>query len=94
MVGAYAESSSTSDDENDNSASQSGAVYMFTRNSGIWTQKAYIKASNVEAGDGFGYSVDINQDSVVIGANFEDSSTGGDESDNSASSAGAAYVWE
>ncbi|TKB67268.1 MAG: hypothetical protein E8D47_04640 [Nitrospira sp.] len=43
--------------QNDNNAVESGAVYVFTRSSGVWTQQAYIKASNAEAGDQFGWSV-------------------------------------
>ena len=39
---------------NDNSASNAGAVYVFTRSGANWAQQAYIKASNTGAGDRFG----------------------------------------
>jgi hypothetical protein len=33
-------------DKTDNSASTSGAVYVFTRSGSTWSQQAYVKASN------------------------------------------------
>ncbi len=84
-------------DQTNNSAVYSGAVYVFVRSGGAWSQQAYIKASNTQLGDNFGASVAISQDSVVIGAPSEDSSaTGvnGDQSNNSASWSGAGYLFE
>jgi hypothetical protein len=54
--------------ENDDSAGSSGAVYVFTRDGGKWSQQAYIKASNAEAGDLFGYVVGLSTDgnSLVV----------------------------
>ena len=63
----------------------------------IAQQVAYLKASNTDSGDGFGESVSVSGDTVVVGAFNEDSSaTGvnGDQSDNSASGSGAAYLFE
>jgi len=59
-VGVYNESSSAigvGGDQIDNSAYQSGAVYVFARSNGAWVQQSYIKASNAEARDQFGLSV-------------------------------------
>jgi hypothetical protein len=59
-------------------------------------QQAYLKASNPEASDRFGSSVTMDGETVVIGAPRESSnSTGvnGNQANNSASSAGAAYVF-
>ncbi len=59
-------------------------------------QQAYLKASNTDAYDRFGISVAVSGDTVVVGAPREDSNaTGvnGNESDNSADQAGAAYVF-
>jgi hypothetical protein len=56
----------------------------------------YLKASNTDGGDEFGYSVAISGDTIVVGAYEEDSSaTGvnGNQQDNSANGAGAAYVF-
>lgn len=83
-------------DDTDNSAVLSGAAYVFRRTNGVWAQEAYIKASNSEWGDGFGSSIAIDGDTMVIGSREEDSSaTGvnGNQADNSASVSGAAYVF-
>jgi uncharacterized repeat protein (TIGR01451 family) len=55
----------------DNSASQSGAVYLFQRAGAAWGQQAYIKASNTGTGDMFGTSVAISGDMLVVGAPHE-----------------------
>ena len=86
-------------DQADNSANKSGAVYVFTRDSGgSWTQQAYVKAHDTSASDYFGASVVLSGDShtLVVGARHEDSAaTGvnGDQTDNSATDAGAVYVF-
>ena len=75
---------------------RSGAVYVFSRSGTIWSQQAYLKASNTDALDTFGSAVAIWDDTIVVGAPVEESAaTGvdGDESDNSAAGAGAAYVF-
>jgi tRNA threonylcarbamoyladenosine modification (KEOPS) complex Pcc1 subunit len=94
VVGAYGEDSSVFGGEGDNSAPGAGAAYVFTRSGAVWSQQAYLKASNAEASDLFGYSVAVSGDTLVVGARYEDSSTSGGESDNSAADAGAAYVWQ
>jgi len=58
----------------------------------------YVKASNTEANDNFGYSVALSSDgnTLAVGAQQEDSSaTGinGNETDNSAASSGAVYLY-
>lgn len=98
-VGALGEDSSAvgvGGDQDDNSAVSSGAVYVFTRNAGAWTQGAYIKASNTGAGDDFGVSVALDSDTLAVGASRESSSAvgvGGDEGDDSATASGAAYLF-
>ncbi|ABX07770.1 Integrin alpha beta-propellor repeat protein (plasmid) [Herpetosiphon aurantiacus DSM 785] len=76
-------------------ASESGAAYVFVRTNGLWTQQAYLKPSNTSPGDAFGESVAIDQDTIVIGAFKEDSSTTGVNSmpNEEALNAGAAYVF-
>jgi hypothetical protein len=99
VIGVNCEdSSSTGVNENsdDNSGYDSGAAYVFVRSGTSWSQQAYLKASNAEAGDNFGLSVAVSGDTVVIGAPFEDSkATGvnGDQADNSIDDPGAAYVF-
>ncbi|MCW5649685.1 MAG: integrin [Ramlibacter sp.] len=85
-------------DQADNSAGASGAAYIFTRIGGVWSQQAYVKASNTGAGDYFGASLALSDDgnTLAVGAPGEDSSaTGinGDQTNNDASGAGAVYVF-
>ncbi|MEE9345213.1 MAG: FG-GAP repeat protein [Methylococcales bacterium] len=68
---------------------------MCTRSATTWSQQADLKAFNAEANDQFGKSVAIAGDSMVVGANFDYSATGinGNQSNNAAENAGAAYVF-
>jgi len=99
VVGAPAEDSNAmgvNGNASDNSASASGAGYVFTRSGVVWSQQAYLKASNTQAGDAFGWSVTVSGDTLVVGAPTEDSNaTGvnGNQSDNSALESGAAYAF-
>jgi hypothetical protein len=85
----------------DNSSDQSGAVYIFTRRGGTWSQQAYVKASNTgerEDGDTFGYTIALSDDgaTLAVGAPSEDSNASGingNAADNSAVAAGAVYVF-
>lgn len=83
--------------QTNNSSSSSGAVYAFVRDAGVWTQHFYIKSSNSDADDEFGWSLAISADTLAVGSQFEDSvATGinGNEADNTALESGAAYVFE
>ena len=101
VVGAYLEDSSTtgvnSVHNDDGMADDSGAAYVFIRNAGIWSQQAYLKPFNTQAGDGFGASVAVSGDTLVVGANLEDSNSLGVNSmpndDGMADDSGAAYVF-
>ena len=61
-----------------------------------FAQRAYVKASNTDAGDRFGHSVALDGDTLAIGANYEASSgtgvNGGGQADNSIGGAGAVYA--
>ena len=103
-VGAYNEDSGTTgvNTTPDESAFNSGAVYVYTRSDTVWTEQAYIKASNPgggnsspAAGDNFGYSVALSGDTLAVGAWLEDSSTTGINTawDEAASASGAVYVF-
>ena len=52
----------------------SGAVYLFTGDAGVWTETAYLKASNADAGDRFGNSLafDAKGELLIVGAPLED----------------------
>jgi hypothetical protein len=99
VIGAQNEDSNATGvngDQSNNSASNSGAAYVFVRSGNTWSQQAYLKASNTGAGDQFGFSVAISGETIVVGAVGEDSNaTGvnGDQSNNSATDSGAAYVF-
>jgi len=108
VVGAHSEDSNQTTITNtdgsastNNSASSSGAVYVFKREAnGNWVQDAYLKASNAGADDQFGWSVAISGSTVVVGAFYEDSNQttitntdGAASADNSAANAGAVYVF-
>ena len=99
VIGArFEKSNATGIDGNqlDNSADRTGAAYIFTRNNGIWSQQAYIKASNSGEHDWFGEPVAIYENTLAIGAVNEDSnSTGvdGDQNNDLATNSGAVYVF-
>ena len=83
-------------DQTDNSAFESGAVYVFTRTAGVWSQQAYVKASNTEAEDFFGVSVALSGGTLAVGAlNESSAATGinGNQVNNGASQSGAVYVY-
>ncbi|MCA8940945.1 MAG: FG-GAP repeat protein [Planctomycetes bacterium] len=99
VVGAYQEDSDADGvggNDADNSAAASGAAYVYARAGAAWTLQAYLKASNSDAGDLFGSSVGISGDTIVVGAPDEDSATigvFGNQLDESAPGAGAAYIF-
>jgi hypothetical protein len=79
-------------------AIESGAVYFYTRAGTTWTQRAYIKGANTDAGDEFGSGVALTGDgrTLVVGAHNEDSASrgvNGNDADNSADDSGAVYVF-
>jgi hypothetical protein len=84
--------------QDDDSALDAGAVYLFTRTGTTWAQEAYIKSTHNEAFDEFGNTVALSADgrTMVAGARGEDSgATGvnGDQTDNSVDESGAAYIF-
>jgi len=52
----------------DDLGSEAGAAYVFTRDSsGVWSQQQKLTASDGVADDRFGWSVDVNGDTIVVG---------------------------
>ena len=100
-VGASGEDSSATGidgDQADDTACESGAVYVFRFDGELWSQQAYIKASNTGYGDSFGGSIALSADgnTLAVGASGEDSgATGinGDQTDDSVDRAGAVYLF-
>ena len=80
VIGAY---------QDDDKGLNSGSAYVFTRDTAgnltsSWTQVAKLTADDGAADDQFGYSVSIDGDTVVIGANHDD---------DKATNSGSAYVF-
>jgi hypothetical protein len=99
VVGALYESSNATGvngNQSNNNALQSGAAYVFVRQGTNWSQQAYLKASNTEAGDEFGASVAVSGDTVLVAAPREDSSSAGvngNQNNNGAEGSGAVYLF-
>lgn len=75
-VGSFRESSyatGINGDEGDTSKADAGAVFVFTRNNTVWSQKSYVKASNPDASDRFGLNVELSGDgkNMLVGAHRE-----------------------
>jgi hypothetical protein len=76
----------------------SGAAYVFTRSGTTWMQQAFLKAPDADYLDDFGNALRLSSDgqTLVVGARGESSAStviNGDQADDSASGAGAAYVF-
>ena len=99
VVGAYLEDSNetgTLGTGTDNSEDGAGAVYVYTRSGSLWSQQAYIKASNTESLDYFGTQVALSGDTLAVTAVFEDSNetgTAGTGANNLAADSGAVYIF-
>ncbi|MCS6985282.1 MAG: FG-GAP repeat protein [Leptospiraceae bacterium] len=87
----------------DNSASDSGAVYIFEKNAeGNWYQTAYLKASNGEPNDYFGVQLALYGNTLAVASAESSASTtiindNGQPlppDDDSASQAGAVYIFQ
>jgi hypothetical protein len=76
----------------------SGAAYVYTRSGGTWSHKAYVKASNTENADRFGWAIGLNGDgnTLAAGAPMEGGGATGigpTQDDNNARTSGAAYLY-
>src|SRR6059036_2434216 len=99
-VGAIGEDSGAkgvNGDQNDNSQPGSGAVYVFARNGSTWSQQAYLKQSNTDAADLFGYSVGLSADGNTLAASAYDEDSSAREingvQDKNRRGTGAIYVF-
>ena len=101
-VGAPFESSSSKGvggAQDNDLAPASGAVYVFRHSSGVWSQEAYVKASNTGEGDSFGLALALSGsgDVLAVGACAEGSNArgvGGDQNNDDTASSGAVFVFE
>ncbi|WP_157454218.1 T9SS type A sorting domain-containing protein [Crocinitomix catalasitica] len=89
VVGAYGEDH---DMDDDNSLSSAGSAYLFKRGiDGVWTEMQKIIASDRDEDDEFGWSVDISDSTVIVGAHHEGHDLAGL---NFMYHAGAAYIFD
>jgi len=83
--------------QNDDTAQSAGAVYVFSRTATTWTQQAYIKSANQDAGDLLGFSVALSLDgNTLAAAAFNESGSGrgiNQPDDNKSQGSGALYVF-
>ena len=70
VVGAYADDTAA--------GLGAGSAYVFVRDGSSWTQQAQLFASSAAPQDQFAVSVAIDGDTVIAGANFDDTSGGPD----------------
>ena len=100
-VGALTEDSNATGiggDDDNNLATDSGAVYVFSRSGTSWAQQAYVKASNTEVDDYFGTNVSLSRDgnTLAVGATGEDSNSkviNDVGTDTGANVSGAVYLY-
>ncbi len=50
---------------------QSGSIFLFSKESGVWMERAFIKPSNTSIDSWFGGSIVLNDDYLVVGASGE-----------------------
>jgi hypothetical protein len=83
--------------QDDNSAGEAGALYLFTRAGATWTFQSYVKGSNTEAFDEFSSGVALSRNgALAVGARSEDSGArgaNGNGNDNSVTGSGAVYLF-
>ena len=65
-----------------------GSVYVYTRNGGVWTERANFTGSDAVPPDGFGSSVAIHSDTALVGM------PGDDGEDDDAFATGSAFVFD
>lgn len=96
LYGQYAIASSERDPKDVNGTftpDRTGSVYSFKKNpaTGSWEQKEKIIADGLEAFDEFGHSIDLYEETMVVGATKEDEDV---NEENTLSSAGAVYIYD
>jgi hypothetical protein len=57
---------SSSDDIDNNDLDRAGAVYTYTRTDGVWAAQDFLKPSDVDAHDLFGFSLALSADGQVL----------------------------
>lgn len=98
-IGELGASTGLDGDQSDASVDRAG-VYLFARAGSVWSQRAYVKASNTRAestvGLQFGFSTALSGNTWSSAQPFESSSATGvnwDQASTAALGAGAVYVF-
>jgi hypothetical protein len=68
----------------DDTDSNAGSIYVFTRSGSTWTQQQKIQPSDIAAADEFGTAVAISGDTVIAGSIWDDDTNSG---------SGSAYIF-
>jgi hypothetical protein len=87
----------------DVSLAAAGAVYVFTRSGGQWTQRSYVKGHSTDTQDFFGRSLALGADGETLAVGTQDDSgamgvgqggsIGTRPDDNSVSNAGSVFLY-
>lgn len=82
-------------DETDNSGLDKGAAYVYTRSAGVWSQQAYVKASNTSFSrlNGWSIALDGGGDTLAVGASDESSPATGINGEGTEGIAGSGAVY-
>jgi hypothetical protein len=73
---------------------EAGAVFVFTRSGGTWTQQQMLTAPDPADGDFFGEVVEVSGNIAVIGATWDDLEDYGDEDPQDYLRAGSVHIFE
>ncbi len=68
----------------DDAGDAAGSAYVFTRSGAVWSEQQKLLAADTTDGDGFGQSVAVSGDAVIVGSYLDDAA---------GSAAGSAYVF-
>jgi hypothetical protein len=72
-------------DADDELGDAAGAAYVFSRQNGVWREQAKLRASGGDQEDFFGYPVDIDGDTIAVGAHLDETPAG---------ESGAVYIFQ
>ncbi|RYD25339.1 MAG: choice-of-anchor D domain-containing protein, partial [Verrucomicrobiaceae bacterium] len=95
-IGEKSNATGVNGDQTNNSVSNAGAAYAFTRFGTTWTPQAYLKAAKPHVEDLFGAAVGISGGTVVAGSPNESrrgNDAAGNESTEPATYSGIVYVF-
>jgi trimeric autotransporter adhesin len=100
-IGEASSATGINGNQNDNSMPGAGAVYLFARKNGTWSQQAYLKSSNTGGpvvGYQFGYAVSLSGDGSTLAVSETSdpsNATGinGNQKNTSAPDSGAVFIF-